>query len=168
MERDFGESGRFEPDEARRFIQDLTMHMSRRAHSLANDESCEMVEAPHRNPDSDEQQAPSPQKQLYGDAWRLLYGITQGMDYMKSGSERQYSPGGANLWEIDDSEWQEHYDEYGYGEYGRGLEIGKKLAFYEGHSFTFSAETDDESPDAESQEMQSSDSEFTFTDYSDG
>lgn len=155
----FGETERLTPVEARRFIQDLTIHMSKRAHALARDKGCE--EVMYQRIDEDGGDNSSPQKQLYGDTWRFLYGITEGIDHMRSGSQRQYLPDEEDVWEIDDSEWQEHYDEYGYGAYGRGLKIGKRFAFYSDTSFDFTAQTDNDTPSTESQETK-----FELTDYS--
>jgi len=158
----FGNSERFNPQEARKFMEDLTIHMTNRAHHLAQDEATDLE---HK------EEGESVQQQLYGDRWKLLYGIVQGIEHMKAGSELIRDGGDWQNpemhWEIDDSEWQEHYDEYGYGKYGRGLKIGKRLAFYSDHDFSFSVETDDKPPDTESAETASNGGEFTFTDYSD-
>jgi hypothetical protein len=160
----FGESDRFEPDEARRFMETLTFHMRKRANDLAQRRGSSLEQSEDKC---------SVQQQYYGDKWKLLYGITKGVQAMKASSERVFEddPDGWKdprerevHWEISDSEWQEHYEEYGYGPYGRGLEIGKRLAFYSDHSFDFTAETGDDTPSTESQSTDE-ESGFTFTNY---
>lgn len=151
----FGECERLSPDKARLYLQDLTSCMSTRAHRLAQDEDCDEIE--YADNPSEQEQKPSPMKQLYGDKWSFLCGIVSGIEKMKEGSEPKYDEQSFELarWDVDDYKWQEHYDEYGYGKYADGLEIGKKLAFYKDKSFDLSADVEQES-----------DNSFTFTDYS--
>lgn len=154
----FGETERLTPDEARHYIEDLTRSMEQRAWRLHQQqgEDCDL-EPPEDDSD------PSLQKQLYGEAWTFLYGIAKGVDLMKQGSKRELTKDGVGGWQIDDGDWQEHYDQYGYGEYGKGLEIGKRLAFYEDNDFTFSSGEGLDNGEAGS----ASENEFEFTDYSD-
>lgn len=90
---------------------------------------------------------------FYGDQWSLLYGIITGIDLMQEGSARQWDDDKEEWTDagISDHKWRENYEEYGHGDYGEGMKIGKRLAFYtgkfefvepedsteDGHSFTF-------------------------------
>ena len=101
--------------------------------------------------------ADSATKEFYGDAWVFFYGVTKGrrLIYMSSElSDRQ--PGGAfnrAFESVSEEAWQEEYEEYGYGAYARGLEIGKRLAVWSGpDKFEFVE------PDENDEE-----SKFTFT-----
>jgi hypothetical protein len=150
---DYGDSDRLDPDDARQFIYDLIGTMQTRSW-----EECQ-------KPDTDierGQNMSSEAKQLYGDTWTFLYGISSGMALMNSEHEKEID--WDNGEEIDhgiagDDSWQEHYDQYGYGPYGRGLKIGKRLAFYEDRDFSFSAD----SPSAS--EKESEESGFTIKSY---
>lgn len=149
----YGDSGRLSPDGARSLITDLVRYMENRAFHLANSE------ANHQLNDN-RGSTPSAQKQYYGDSWRLLYGIHTGMSMMKGEKRVEFSYETEE--EIDygisgDDSWQEHYDEYGYGPYGRGLKIGKRLAFYEDRGFEFSSYEDEDEED----------STFTIREYDD-
>jgi hypothetical protein len=114
---------RLEPIEAREFINDLVRFMHRRSIEIVTGESLQEGES-----DGD-----SVQKEYYGDQWLLVYGIQSGIEemWLSNTPTEDYGIKG-------DSNWQEHYDEYGYGAYGDGLEIGKKLAFFEDRNFEFS------------------------------
>lgn len=145
---DYGNSDRLDPDEARDFIRNMVHHMQRRAHSLSRERSS-----------LDRHSDDSVQKQYYGEQWTLFYGIQVGLNLMR-GAERKEWDGEKSEWVSNgvstDESWQEHYDEWGYGRYGRGLEIGKRLAFYEDRQFEFS--------DGEETE---SESNFTIRSYDD-
>ncbi len=130
---EYGNSDRLDPRDARRYIKDLVNYMKQRAWDEAQDEGTEIVQ---------QQDGPSAQKQMYGDTWTFIYGISSGMVLMNQEHEKEFD------WDtgdrIDhgiagDDSWQEHYDEYGYGAYGHGLKIGKRLAFYKGRNFSFSS-----------------------------
>lgn len=158
---EFG-TDRLDPDDARMFIGDMVRFMRQRVMALHKGATVDRVSIPPGEreaakkievPDEDD---PSMQQQFYGDAWKLIYGIYMGMQEMKEGSSQIFAEGGTE-WKIDDHEWQEHYDQYGYGPYGRGLEIGKKLAFYEDTDFDFTEDVEQESEESES--------DFTFTEY---
>lgn len=150
----YGNSERLSPEEARSFIDDLTHTMSERAWRHVRSLDKQNVDHDYERTED----GPSLQKQMYGDKWTFLYGIGHGVKLMKEGSESVWSDDRTLVsWEVDDGKWQEHYDEYGYGEYGRGLEIGKKLAFYSDADFELSAESPSESEN---------ESSFELTDYS--
>lgn len=115
------------------FIGSIVDGMSRRSNQIVDHHDLGEVE--------------SPQKRLYGEAWTFIFGIGNGINEMYKGQETRYD---AELEEfvdegVSDYHWQKHYDEYGYGAYGRGLEIGKQLAFYSDDKFEFvEPEQDDE------------------------
>ena len=128
---------------ARQFIEDIALTMKRESHRHFRENDIPF-------PAKDEE---SMQKRVYGDTWVFFYGIYRGMNLMDhSGRHTEYdfdkreeiSHG------IDDDSWQEHYDKYGHGEYGRALKIGKRLAVYNGSDFSFVKPED------------SSDSQFNF------
>jgi hypothetical protein len=132
----YGDSDRLSPNDARRFIEDLVRAMQGRSWDEHEKEGTSIEIGTDK---------PSETKQLYGDVWTLLYGINSGMALMHQEHEEEFD------WEagekIDhgisgDESWQDHYDQYGYGAYGRGLKIGKRLAFYEDRDFTFSANSE--------------------------
>jgi len=148
----YGNTDRLEPSEARRFIEDLVQNMRQRAFDEYNKEGSDIERG---------QDKPSEAKQVYGDSWTFIYGISSGMALMNQEHEKEFD------WEegeqIDhgisgDESWQEHYDQYGYGAYGRGLKVGKRLAFYEDRSFTFSS---GEQPDSQS----ASETKFNIKSY---
>lgn len=133
----YGESERLSPDQARRLIRDLVWNMQEQA---IQSRPCPKEESE------------SIQKRVYGDAWTLLYGISIGISNMGDDKWKEYN------WDDDevvdhginvDGSWQEHYDEFGYGTYGRGLEIGRQLAFYEGRDFDISADVSSETDSSE-------------------
>jgi len=152
MPEEFGDSD-LTPTQARRFINTLAIHMDRQSYREQGDDNrIQMTE-------DDEK---SPPKQKYGDAWKLIYGIDQGMDHIDQGKQLKSSATSDFIWEASDDEivydesyWEEHYEEFGYGPYGKGLKIGKRLYFYEGIDFEFSVDT------GEDNELS-----FEFTDYS--
>jgi len=117
-------------EQARRFIQDVCRAMERSAHNYAVEHDIDF-------PGKDE---PSLQKEMYGNTWKFFFGVSKGIDLMKhAGRRTDYD------WEtqekidhgIDDDSWQEHYEKYGYGPYGSGLTLGKRLAVYNDTEFTF-------------------------------
>lgn len=148
----YGDTERLDPNEARRFLEDLAQNMQKRGWDEYNKEDSDIERG---------QDKPSEAKQIYGDSWTLIYGITSGMRLMNQEHDKEFD------WEegeeIDygisgDDSWQEHYDEYGYGAYGRGLKIGKRLAFYEDRSFSFSNGSQTDS-------TESSETNFTIKSY---
>lgn len=151
----YGNSDRLEPDDARRLIQDLVQNMQRRSWDEHNKEGSDIVRG---------EDEPSEAKQLYGDAWTFIYGISSGMTLMNQEHEKEFDWDAGE--EIDhgisgDESWQEHYDEYGYGVYGRGLKIGKRLAFYEDRGFTFSADSNE----SQTESAESSENKFNIRSY---
>jgi hypothetical protein len=141
-DKTFGESD-LSPDEARKFIKDLTNAMAARAYEES---------VGWRHVEQFESEETSMMKDMYGKKWSLLVGIKQGMKYVEKGYEEQRinRPGRAEYGEDYEvvyrlDKWEEHYDEFGYGEYGRGLKIGKRLFFYDGSNFEFTEP--DTSPD---------------------
>ena len=144
------------PDQIREYVSDLVRSMRYEAH-----EKMRFGEDGVVDPNYCESTDDSPMKQLYGDKWTFIFGIQSGMDAMKEGSEaiRESLDGDPAYikttvgWKVDDSKWQENYEEFGYGTYGKGMKLGKRLAFYEGKSFEFT-----EGSNKESEE----DSKFTF------
>lgn len=100
-------------------------------------------------------------KEKYGDAWLLIHGITSGYQKMLD-SRRIVSDGDAGLQTlVSDEKWQEHYDEYGYGTYGDGLEIGKRLFSYNpDNKFSIDPELAQEKNDTD-------ESRFTIKSYDD-
>ena len=98
----------------------------------------------------------SDMKNFYGDTWVFFYGISKGKNLIYESSEISTVPSDAHLREVDsvgDEAWQEEYEEFGHGVYGRGLEIGKRLAVWSGPDrFEFVE------PDENGEETQ-----FTFT-----
>jgi hypothetical protein len=145
----YGNTERLSPNDARQLISDLIKAMQERSWAEYNKEGSDITRT---------QDGPSEAKQVYDDRWTLIYGISTGMRLMRGEHEKEFD------WErgeeIDhgisgDDSWQDHYDQYGYGAYGRGLKIGKRLSFYEDRNFTFS--TDDES--------ESQTEGFTITSY---
>ena len=129
----FEENKRLEPDEARRFIKDLVYHMERRVWNMNGGITTA-------------EDGDSIQKQFYGDTWTFLYGISSGMNLMDWSHTKEFDSKNREV--IDhgisgDAAWREHYEQYGYGPYGEGLEIGKRLAFYEDRDFTISEEVNE-------------------------
>lgn len=64
-------------------------------------------------------------------------GINQAMDCIENGYRRRHPTGDEQSKYVEDyilvyqlDKWEEHYDWFGGGEYGRGLKIGKRLFFY--------------------------------------
>jgi hypothetical protein len=152
MPEKFGDSD-LTPHQARRFINTLSRHMDRHAYRKKGDDNRVHVTEP---------QDKSPPKEKYGDAWKLIYGIDQGMKHIEKGERLKSSADADFIFEAsedeivyDESQWEEHYEEFGYGPYGKGLKIGRRLYFYEGRDFEFSADkTEEDEPS------------FNFTDYS--
>lgn len=149
---DYYTSERLDPEDARNFITELVHCMRKRAWYKRRNDSDSDIEMG--------EDKPSEGKQLYGQKWTLLYGISKGMTLMDREHEKEYDCDNAE--QIDhgisgDDSWQEHYDEYGYGAYGRGLKIGKRLAFYEDRDFDFS------SNESQTDSTESSESETNFT-----
>ena len=149
MPEEFGNSD-LTPDQARRFISTLSQYMDRHAHY---ESETSIIEQPEEE---------SPPKQKYGDAWRLIFGIKKGMDYLEDGRQLKSSADVDFIFEADEDEivydegrWEDHYDEFGYGPYGKGLKIGRRLYFYEDREFEFTADVSEEDS-----------SSFEFTDYS--
>lgn len=142
----YGDSGRLDSDDARQLIVDLVFTMDRRTHNLIRDDSSDICSK------EEDESGQSPEKQKYGDSWTFLYGINYGMDLMKEEHKHEVDWDAGE--KVDkgiagDESWREHYDKYGYGVYGRGLEIGKRLAFYEDRDFTFSSGEGDCQSDSE-------------------
>ena len=154
MSEPFGDTDRLDPSDARRLFDQLAYAMRTRANKVVEAKS--EIEA--------SENGPSIQKQYYGDTWSFIYGIQTGMNLMKEEKDIcvKWENGGPkkedNGVKGDDS-WQEHYDEYGYGAYGRGLKIGKRLAFYEDRDFTFSNKSDESSSTSEKFTIKSYDNE---------
>lgn len=125
-----------DPDSARRFVRDVTEGMERR-----------MVEERSQGNVSWTKDDDTPMKRHYGRAWSYFFGIVTGIDLMQESRRVGLDVGQAETTDhgLDDRSWQEHYDVYGYGSHGRGLEVGKRLAVYSGNDFTFVEpdETDD-------------------------
>lgn len=119
-----------EADSARQFISDVVFTMQQQSHNYFRENNI-----PFPNQEDD-----SMQKEVYGNAWVFLYGIQRGMDLMDHNgrhTEYDFDKREEINHGIDDESWQEHYDEYGYGEYGRALKIGKRLSVYNGSDFSF-------------------------------
>jgi hypothetical protein len=79
----------------------------------------------------------SPMEEMYGEKWSLLMGINQAMDCIENGYRGRHPTGDEQSKYVEDyilvyqlDKWEEHYDWFGGGEYGRGLKIGKRLFFY--------------------------------------
>lgn len=157
MAEEFGDSD-LTPSQARRFINTLAIYMERQAHY-------ELETSTHDWPNNvrdDNDNEKSPSKEKYGDAWKLIYGIDQGMYYIDEGERLKSSAESEYIFEAsedeivyDESQWEEHYEEFGYGPYGKGLKIGRRLYFYEGRDFEFSAD-----------KIEEDEPSFEFTDYS--
>lgn len=150
---DYGNTERLDPSDARRFIEDLVQTMQKRAWEEHNKEGSSIQRA---------EDLPSEAKQLYGDTWTFIYGISSGMALMNAEHEKEFD--WENGEEIDhgisgDDSWQEHYDQYGYGTYGRGLKIGKRLAFYEDRNFTFG------SNESQTDSTESAETQFEIRSY---
>jgi hypothetical protein len=149
-----GDTERLPPDEARDFIKDLSHIMRRRALDMAQNEELDNFEY--------QEDGTSAQKHVYGERWTMIYGICVGMNKMLSEKETELKGQCRVTRGISgDGSWQEHYDEWGYGTYGRGLEIGKQLAFFEDRAFTIS-----DNPDTGTDEEESNESpDFTIRSY---
>lgn len=141
-----------DPQQARRFIHDICRGMETRA-------GWPYMHGDKTYPPVDE---PTPQKVHYGDAWTFFYGIRHGVSLMLGGKrvEHDWDTGEDIDHGAGDREWSEHYEEFGYGAHGRGLKIGKRLAFYEDRDFEFHVPEETES---EFTFTNSSESKFTFT-----
>jgi len=152
MPEEFGGSD-LTPSQARRFINTLAIHMDRQAYREQGDDNGIQIT---------EDDGKSPPKQKYGDAWKLIYGINQGLKHIDEGKSLKSSAESDFIFEAsedeivyDESQWEEHYNEFGYGPYGKGLKIGRRLYFYEGRDFDFSAD-----------KIEEDEHSFEFTDYS--
>ena len=93
----------------------------------------------------------SDMKDFYGDTWVFFYGISKGKNLIYESSEISTIPSDHIIREVDSvggEKWREEYEEYGHGAYGRGLEIGKRLAVWSGPDrFEFvEPDEDDEEP----------------------
>lgn len=132
------------PDEMRQFVRDIKRGMERRA-----------IDKHGMNTSEVGPSDTSQMKSHYGDAWSFIFGIVKGVNLMNEGewTERDLEKRETISHGVGDNKWQEHYDKFGYGAHGCGLEIGKRLAFYDGESkFTF----------VEPSEEESNESQFTF------
>lgn len=125
-------------DHAKRFIKSLVRGMEIQAHS--------------DNDDWDDPDTPSSMKDRYGDTWRYIFGIHKGIGRMRVGKAVDYDFVNDEPIHhgISDKHWRDHYDKYGYGPYGDGLKLGKRLAFYEEDTdFKFVEPEDDQSEELE-------------------
>lgn len=122
-------------DGARQFFEDLRSGMERRAWSEAKDT------------DELDSSGDSVMKKYYGDPWTFVFGVCDGIWLMKEDKSGDT--------------WQESMDKFGYGTFGRGLRIGRRLAFYEPDQFDFKEpDSDDGFTFVETEN--DSDSQFTF------
>lgn len=120
------------PEDARIFLMDLYNHMNRKLNRMDEDEF--ITTADMYSPPVSERG-----KQYYGSKqYQLLSGIVAAL----------------NQWDEYADDVQELKEEYG-GKFVEGVEIGERLAVYEGRDFTFTEEEGSESDD--------SDGKFTFT-----
>ena len=115
--------------QAHRFIQDVCRAMERSAHNHAVEHD---IDFPGKN-------EPSLQKEMYGNTWKFFFGVSKGIDLMEYARRTDYDRGSGEKIDhgVSDDSWQEHYGKYGYGPYGGGLTLGKRLAVYNDTEFTF-------------------------------
>lgn len=136
-EKSFGECD-LSADDARQFISDLIDGII----SRACDPDSTLYDRRGALSKNDfeaiiESSGDSPMKKMYGKKWPLLMGIDQAMDCIENGYRGRHPTGDEQSKYVEDyilvyqlDEWEEKYDEFGDGEYGRGLKIGKLLFFY--------------------------------------
>lgn len=111
------------PDDAREFVFELTRGMAHRVHEMPDD-AFTFPENQHHLPPAEKQ------KQHFGEEpVQLLSGIEAAL--------REWDESGKNI--------QDLKDKYS-GTFVEGVEIGERLAVYEGRDFSFS-EPEDDSPD---------------------
>lgn len=121
----FSNTDRLNPEDARQILNTIVAYMGRQAIDFQDSIN---------KSDNESYQAA-----YYGDSWKCIYGIVEGVRLMYEGKSEEYDwDQGAKMDHgiQGDGSWQEHYDQYGYGAYGNGLEIGKRLAFYKDRDFT--------------------------------
>lgn len=129
-----------EPDDARQFIFDLTTGIHHRMNELPDDDF-EKPDKYHHLP------AMEKAKQYYGNhRWQLFSGIEAAL----------------RAWDESGEETAELKEKYG-GKFIEGVDIGERLAVYEGRDFTFVGSNGSQTDSAESSENDSNDSKFTFT-----
>lgn len=85
-------------------------------------------------PEGDDNTA-SVMEQLYGDTWEYLIGIIRGMEKIEEGYDVDADHAHGHVF-YSLKHWKEHYDKFGEGAYGEGLELGRRLFFYENGSDT--------------------------------
>lgn len=114
-----------EPEDARRFIQDLESGMYGRVKQMPDD-VFDMSDAPQVAPSSEKA------KQYYGsEKWQLLSGISAAI----------------LRWDESGEDIAEMKEKYG-GKFVEGVEIGERLAVYQGTDFEFSAGENDSDEDS--------------------
>jgi len=119
-----------EPDDARRFIRDLMVGVYNRVRSMPKENFT------RPNPPSPSVSNSERAKQYYGyECYQLLSGIEAAL----------------NRWDESGQDVKELKQQYS-GTFVEGVEIGERLAVYEGTDFTFTKESSDENS-----------SGFTFT-----
>lgn len=113
---------RLDPYSARWFVRDVVMGIRERAGVKISEE-----EQPA--------QYQSPEEEMFGRAWKFFFGVSNGMRLVERRVSRIENSDRAH---ISDRSWEDHYEEFGYGMYGVGLSVGKRLSYRRGRDFEFS------------------------------
>jgi hypothetical protein len=87
---------------------------------------------------------------MYGNSYKFILGIQKGKTALHSNYSRSDSGVKFGV-----SDWQDMYDEYGYGPFGEGMEVAKRIAFHSDREFEISGQS----------ESDSASSDFTIKSY---
>lgn len=143
-----------EPEKARKFFKHINRGMREtlfyNGHSYPQAISEQINSDDHRPTVRD----------TFGDSGLFIFGVCKGMELIKTDStiEVDRRQAGTTKTTVSNDRWQEHYEEYGSGAYGRGLVLGKRLAYFENRDFEFVDNTERFEFTEDTEENQ-----FTFT-----
>jgi len=77
---------------------------------------------------------------MYGDTYKFILGIQKGKTALHSNHSRSDDETKFGV-----SDWQDMYDEYGYGPFGEGMEVAKRIAFHSDRGFEISGKNGSDS-----------------------